>query len=57
MTSILNNFLNSIYNLDNSINNIEEMNNIEKINDNNYNLILINELKETNEYLNITISN
>jgi hypothetical protein len=48
MTSIINNFINSIYNLDNSINKIEENN------DKDYNLI-INELNETNEYLNITI--
>ena len=41
----MNNFINSIYNLDNSLNTIEK----------DYNLKIINELKETNEYLNITI--
>jgi hypothetical protein len=45
MASIMNNFINSIYNLDNSLNTIEK----------DYNLKIINELKETNEYLNITI--
>ena len=50
MASILNNFINSIYKLDNSLNTIEE------INDKDYNLIIIKELKETNEYLNITIN-